>query len=111
MPDRPCHIVRANLADEPIYEMISYTQATKVGDDRKTRLIHIAEEESWIVITPNCEAAPRQLRKRDVSRQLCVDAICIDQANVSERNHQVSFMEKVHANAHCVMACIRTGDP
>src|SRR4051794_30060890 len=41
-------------------------------------------------VTNNLEAALRQLRAEDDGHsQFWIDAICIDQSNLSERNHQV----------------------
>jgi hypothetical protein len=33
-----------------------------------------------------------------------VDAICINQDNIAERNHQVGFMSSIYRQAHCVIA-------
>ena len=37
------------------------------------------------------------------SRCLCVDAICINQSDVQERNHQVSEMANIYRSANCVL--------
>lgn len=76
------------------YDALSYTWAIEDGDDRKTGRIHLPD--GVLPITENCEAALRQLRLRSDPRQLWVDAICIDQSNVRERNHQVGQMDQIY---------------
>jgi hypothetical protein len=52
-------------------------------------------------ITHNLEQALRSLRDKDggSARTLWVDAICINQSHVSERNHQVAQMGEIYAAA------------
>jgi hypothetical protein len=54
-------------------------------------------------VTKNCEAALRRLRDKDGERILWIDAICIDQDNINERNHQVQLMKEVYSTAHQVI--------
>ena len=42
-------------------------------------------------------------------RWLWVDAICIDQGNIKERNHQVALMAKIYNNAESVDIWLGTG--
>jgi len=51
------------------------------------------------MVTTNLWTALLNLRKPDQPCTLWVDAVCIDQANVLERNHQVSVMGKIYRNA------------
>jgi hypothetical protein len=55
----------------------------------------------------NCEAALRRLRLPSAPRQLWVDAICIDQTNIEERNHQVGMMDLIFRLASTVHVCIQ----
>jgi hypothetical protein len=80
------------LATRPKYEAISYTWANKQGDDTHSGAIHFNSSKSFISITKNCEAALRRLRLNDCERIIWIDAVCIDQSNISERNHQVRQM-------------------
>jgi hypothetical protein len=57
-----------------------------------------------IAITENCESAIRTFRKRWSKRILWIDAICIDQAHVAERNHQVKLMAEIYSSASQVLA-------
>jgi hypothetical protein len=53
-------------------------------------------------VTTNLEAALRYLRHRSEVRIIWVDAICIDQSNIEERNHQVPLMKTIYSNAAAV---------
>ncbi|KAK6860702.1 hypothetical protein PG995_004338 [Apiospora arundinis] len=52
--------------------------------------------------------ALKYLRHRDKMRTLWVDAVCIDQANPNERNHQVQMMSRIYTRAS--MVCIWLGE-
>lgn len=59
-------------------------------------------------IKPNLGAALRELRHRNRPRYLWIDAICIDQEHVEERNHQVDMMSEIYGGAKGV--CIWLGE-
>ncbi|TLD38148.1 hypothetical protein E2P81_ATG03823 [Venturia nashicola] len=93
-----CEICHFNLETIPPYRAISYTW----GDPDTT-----------IVITVN----KRQFHVRDnlwdfldVARDefqgqwLWIDALCIDQENVGERNHQVQLMKNIFSGAQAVVS-------
>jgi hypothetical protein len=92
-----CVIRHVNLQDCPHYAAVSYTWATEDGDDAKSGRVYC--DDAVIPITANCEAALRRLRSSSTVRVLWVDSICINQANVKERNHQVGVMDKIYKNA------------
>ena len=57
-------------------------------------------------VTPNLEEALRSLRddsEGGQSRTLWVDAICINQTDTLERNHQVAQMQEIYADAQQVI--------
>ena len=56
-----------------------------------------------LTVTANCDAALRQLRKEEKVRKLWVDAICIDQSNMEERNDQVKRMVQIYSMAQEVL--------
>jgi hypothetical protein len=58
---------------------------------------------SAIPITTNCQIALKRLRKQDPGKLFFVDAICINQNSTNERNHQVSAMGDIYANARKVI--------
>jgi hypothetical protein len=100
-----CNIIHVNLDDDPKFEAVSYTWATEDGDDTLSRHIY-APGGTTIRVTVNCLSTLRQLRKVSNPRLLWIDAVCIDQTNPSERNHQVRMMTQIYSNAVSVRICI-----
>lgn len=80
-----------------LYEALSYVWGSPV----KPRTIQVDDAE--LPLTENLHCALGRLRDRYVERILWIDAICINQDDVGERNHQVSFMAKVYASANRVL--------
>ncbi|KAL9078909.1 MAG: hypothetical protein Q9157_002165 [Trypethelium eluteriae] len=73
----------------------------------------IQNEESWInirkggtryakAVRSDLVAALRALRHHEHDRRLWIDAVCIDEDNVTERNRQVEMMADIYGNADCV---------
>lgn len=87
---------------EPYFEALSYAW----GTDEPSDFLHIgskgANHES-MPIRPNLAAALYQLRRRDNIRILWVDAVCIDQSNEEERNHQVALMTEIYRSTTKVL--------
>ena len=82
-------------ADEaPAYEALSYVWGAAAAV-QKTALVN---GEAFRIGT-NLEAALRYLRDEREGRTLWVDALCIDQGNVRERNQQVNRMRAIYAGA------------
>ena len=87
-----------NLDTHPSYKCLSYTW----GEPTFTRSIEIEGKE--LHITPNLDAAIRRVRACDDYISIWIDAICIDQANLLERNHQVSLMRRIYSECEeCVI--------
>jgi hypothetical protein len=97
-----CDITHANLLDMPAYEAVSYTWATTSGNTSISRYVLCHGKK--IGITENCDSLLRSLRRRGQNRTIWVDAICIDQSNIVERNHQVKLMATIYSNASQVVA-------
>ncbi|KAM6504676.1 hypothetical protein FSOLCH5_015179 [Fusarium solani] len=106
-----CELEHANLQQGPIYEALSYTWADDKGDDSVSRAIQCSYDGQFIGITKNCELALLRLRKQDVDRRLWVDAVCIDQSNILERNHQVKNMIAIFRSAIRVVVFLGEGNP
>lgn len=73
----------------------------------------LQSEESWIsirkdgtryakAVRSDLVSALRALRHHEHDRFLWIDAICIDQSNFRERNHQVEMMADIYNKADCV---------
>lgn len=86
-------IVNVNLYDNPGYEALSYCW----GDAANTIRIYIGKE--YIDVTRNLHDALVKLRDKEDPRTLWIDAICINQYNVSERSQQVGIMGQIYKQA------------
>jgi hypothetical protein len=82
------------------FEALSYVW----GETKDTIDIHC--EGQTVGITSNLDAALRHIRKTNRSRFLWVDAICINQNDVSERGHQVKLMRSIYKKARQVLIWI-----
>tara|TARA_R110002003_G_scaffold109_12_gene9229 strand:+ start:18658 stop:20244 length:1587 start_codon:yes stop_codon:yes gene_type:complete len=85
------------MAKDQGYEALSYVWGNPMSD----RFIYCPKGK--IAIAPNLGEALVHVRRTDRTRVLWVDAICIDQANVQERSHQVSIMGSIYAKAQHVL--------
>ena len=86
------------------YHAVSYTWATEDADDTKSHAIYVGG--GLLYVTENCDAALRRLRRLGPHSRFWVDAICIDQTNIKERNHQVGLMDQIYERAMHVHVCI-----
>lgn len=62
------------------------------------------------LVKPDLVSALRALRHPRVDRCLWIDAVCIDQDNVLERNHQVEMMSDIYGTAEQVCVWLGDGD-
>lgn len=80
------------------YKSLSYTWGSPSGGSRVIRLGGTAFR-----VRKNLWDFLHRARKRGLTGYLWIDAICIDQATVGERNHQVSMMGDIYSKAQCVI--------
>ena len=81
------------------FQAISYCW----GDPKNQLPIICDDGDSVIWITLSLYGALRRLRYTDQSRWLWADAICIDQSNALEKNHQVRKMADIYRTASRVL--------
>ncbi|CAO2649303.1 Nn.00g066880.m01.CDS01 [Neocucurbitaria sp. VM-36] len=93
-----CNMHRITLQDKPKFVALSYAW----GVNEQTHRISVRGYE--IPVTENLYQALMHLRKPDKSVVIWVDAVCIDQSNIPERNYQVSQMSKIYSAAEEVVA-------
>ena len=98
-----CFLETVSLDDSPHFEALSYVW----GNPNLTRPIRL-ENREWYA-TVNLEAGLRYLRGPSQDIVIWVDALCIDQSSVDERNSQVLLMKTIYSNAQRVR--IWLGDP
>ncbi|KAK3672431.1 hypothetical protein LTR78_007738 [Recurvomyces mirabilis] len=98
-----CSLSIQSLADGPTYEALSYTWGNTTKDNA------ILVNEYYMQVTDNLLAALRYIRRRDQVRILWVDAICMNQHSIAERNHQVAFMNEIYRTAARVLIWLGEG--
>ena len=103
-----CQIYQVRLIDKPEYAALSYTWGPPIFDH------HVICDGRRLAITAHLDAALRRCRKT-TWWMLWVDALCIDQSNIPERNSQVSIMKHIYSQASrtCVYlgeACLQDED-
>lgn len=101
--DIRCSISTATI-DTP-FEALSYTWGDSQDEKRS-----IEVQGRPTAVTRNLEAALRDLRATDEARTLWVDAVCINQDDLTERKHQVMMMDKIYGGAEQVVAWLGCGE-
>ncbi|KAL2060295.1 hypothetical protein VTL71DRAFT_9690 [Oculimacula yallundae] len=84
------------LSDPQVYETLSYVWGPKPHQTP----VHCDGKE--ILVSRNCIAALRRLREMQSDQKikvLWIDAICIDQTSLTEREHQVKLMDEVYSKS------------
>jgi Heterokaryon incompatibility protein (HET) len=108
--DRVYQLIQVSLENAPPYEALSYAWGSL--DFRPGVKI----EDGYIFVTVNCFDAlqhlPRTTRKdgkvrvswfEAQARYIWIDAICINQEDIEERNQQVSIMPEIYRKAERVL--------
>ena len=104
--DKLCGALKVvSLEDQRSYEALSYVWGASNLDPKPSIVI---DSESVIALTDNLFNALRRLRRRFRTRTLWIDAICINQDDLLERSHQVSFMGEIYRAA--IRVCVWLGD-
>jgi hypothetical protein len=84
------------------YEALSYVW----GDEKNPESITIIEDQNGrgeLAVTQNLFTALLHLRDREIPRTIWVDAVCINQADEKEKEHQIQFMAAIYAKASRVI--------
>lgn len=93
-----CEIQHAPLPKSGI-QNIAYMALSYVWGKDHTSSLKVKVQDGHIMIRRNLDSALRHLRQRNAIITLWVDALCIDQSNVQERNHQVQQMRQIYETA------------
>ena len=99
-----CTINHVKLSSKPRYEALSYMWGPKVRKPIEIdgRICNVRE---------NLWSALSHLRFQDKRRTLWIDAICINQKDVGERNHQVTQMGLIYTKAERVIVWLGPSNP
>ncbi|KAF3766667.1 hypothetical protein M406DRAFT_53104, partial [Cryphonectria parasitica EP155] len=95
-----CELIERPLgAEEPTYEALSYCW----GGQSLTQEIFC--EGRRLMVTKNCESALRYFRPavNGHVRRLWIDAICINQGDISEKSNQLQLMGEIYSGASRVL--------
>ena len=101
-----CRLNHISSLDDHDYEALSYAWGTNTSSNLAE--IRCNGLEFWI--QPNLEAALKRLRSPDHKRVIWVDAICINQADPSEKASQVLKMRDIYAKARQVIVWLGDDD-
>lgn len=100
-----CSLSTVNLEETPPFEALSYVW----GDAKNTKQIFCFDHgnapqtaKPTLQVTLNCWHALHRLRLEGLTRQLWIDAICINQKDLKERNQQVVLMGNLYRKAASV---------
>ena len=96
-----CRLEHVRLSHHPIYEALSYVWESNLKPRR------VKCEGKFIDITESLFSALRRLRHEDKQKVIWVDAICINQNNETDKNHQVALMGRIYAHSHKTLAWIK----
>jgi Heterokaryon incompatibility protein (HET) len=96
-----CRLETVDLDGRLAYEALSYEWGSPTTS---TNQFQITLNGSVVAVRENLLWALYHLRHESDSRSIWVDAVCINQNNISERNHQVSQMEQIYSRASRVVA-------
>jgi hypothetical protein len=107
-----CVLEIASLQDSPCYTALSYCW----GDPSNSKTVLV--NTSIFRTTDNLASALWYIRKHfasgslidDLPQLLWIDAICINQENLEERNRQIRLMQTVYASAANVLSWLGCGD-
>jgi hypothetical protein len=100
-----CTLLETDLGDNVEFEALSYVW----GDLKETANIFLNGE--IFNVTTNLEMALRQLRQEREDRILWVDALCINQTDIAERNSQVRQMDSVYKLASRIVLWLGPAQP
>ncbi|PMD18013.1 hypothetical protein NA56DRAFT_577877, partial [Hyaloscypha hepaticicola] len=95
-----CRLENISLSINPIYQALSYCW----GNAKQTKKISV--NDCAVHVTANLEEALCRLRVSDPGSYIWIDALCIDQRNIYERDRQVLRMRDIYSKAKWVIAWI-----
>ncbi|KAI1743393.1 heterokaryon incompatibility protein-domain-containing protein [Xylaria scruposa] len=102
-----CNLRKVSFLENENYTAISYVWGDTWGK------FSVEINEKSLPITANLDSVLRRVRARDPahSQILWIDAICINQGDMNEKNHQVSMMRNIYAAASKVLVYLGDSDP
>jgi hypothetical protein len=93
-----CSLKTVPLSEHPRYDALSYAW----GPPEQVKVLQLLD--APVKVRENLWWALVHLRLPTQDWVVWVDALCIDQSNIGERNHQVRLMSQIFTNAEIVVA-------
>ena len=101
--DIQCKLIDGWIEESIPYDALSYTW----GSTKKVATITV--DGNIMGVTLNVYEALQEIRSKNKSRYLWIDAICIDQDNLQERGRQVQQMSLIYQKAERVVIWLGQG--
>ena len=98
-------VTTLRLSTNPNFNALSYTWGNPVDEQHPSYReydkdkYHVLYAGERLAVFQNLHEALWQLREKQVYSPIWIDAICIDQNNIEERNHQLSLMPRIYCGA------------
>ncbi|KAL2672716.1 hypothetical protein Neosp_013430 [[Neocosmospora] mangrovei] len=107
-PEIVCKLEVVSLENGPAYSALSYVW----GDPEITRSVLLNGNQVNVAINlaSALEHAPKHLEDANVAPRLWADALCINQSDPNEKNHQVPFMKDIYSQAEIVICWLGATD-
>ena len=99
-----CRLSHVTFGQMPKYEALSYTWGSE--DLRNSIML----DGKTFLVRENLREALIRLRMPDKERALWIDAICINQDDIPERNQQVRIMPHIYSRAQMVLVWLGLPD-
>ncbi|KAF2033977.1 HET-domain-containing protein, partial [Setomelanomma holmii] len=93
-----CSVHDMNIDDPPTYTALSYTWGVP-----ETRM-KISVDQCDFLVTPNLWHALWHIRLKDDPLLIWIDAVCINQGDIIERNSVVRRMKDIYERADSIIA-------
>ena len=91
--DIKCRLIHTTLRNHAAYKALSYCWG-------EVKVLDTIDIDGYVFgIGPNLRAALQSIRHPKESTYLWVDAICINQEDIAERNYQVAIMHEIYQQA------------
>ena len=99
-----CKLKHVDLDQRPLYTAVSYTWG--LDDNHDVSMVN----DKMLKVRENVSSMLKRLFKPDQSRTLWIDALCINQDDVEEKNSQVRMMGDIYENAIYVLSWLEPRD-
>jgi hypothetical protein len=92
------HPIKCHLSSHPLEANLRYEALSYMWGPREPA-IPIVINNTPVAVRENLYLALRAIRKKDRTRLLWIDALCINQEDIPERNSQVTLMTTIYQKA------------